>query len=128
MCHQTVCLVARHLEANGIPTLIMASALDIIEAGRPPRAVFVDYPLGHTVGPPFDPDTQYRIVREGVQCLASMTTPEEIRHLDLAWPDGDGWREEASSSDGGDFRSPRDMERRYQTDEDRLLAEGAAGA
>jgi hypothetical protein len=107
--------------------MAMASALDIIEAGWPPRALFVDYPLGHTVGPPFDPDTQYRIVREGVQCLASITTPEEIRHLDVAWPEGDTWKEADSNPDDGDFRAPRDMERRYQTEEDRVLAEGAAG-
>lgn len=127
MCHQTVCLVARYLEENGIPTMAMASARDIIEAGRPPRALFVDYPLGHTVGPPFDPDTQFRIVSEGIQCLESITTPGEIRDLDVSWPEGDDWRDDASSSEGGDFRSSRDMEPRYQTDEDRLLAEGQAG-
>ncbi len=106
---------------------MMASALDITEAGQPPRAVFIDYPLGHTVGPPFDPETQYRIVREGLSCLESIKTAGDIRHMDFAWPDGDDWREDASSSDGGDFRAPRDNKRRYQTDEDRLLAEGAAG-
>lgn len=127
MCHQTVCLVARYLEENGIPTIAMASALDIVEAGKPPRALFVDYPLGHTVGPPFDPDTQYQIVRAGIQCLESITTPGEIQRLDVTWPEGDGWREESSSSDGGDFRASRDMEPRYQTDEDRQLAERMAG-
>ncbi len=111
-----MCLVARYLEENGIPTIAMASALDIIEAGKPPRALFVDYPLGHTVGPPFDPDTQYQIVRAGIQCLETLTTPGEIQRLDVTWPEGDGWREEASSSDGGDFRASRDMEPRYQTD------------
>ena len=29
MCHQTVSLAARHLEANGIPTVIMGCAKDI---------------------------------------------------------------------------------------------------
>ena len=31
MCHQTVSLVARHLEANGIPTIVMGCAKDIVE-------------------------------------------------------------------------------------------------
>ncbi|PMZ49099.1 hypothetical protein, partial [Pseudomonas sp. FW306-2-11AC] len=30
-CHQTTALVARHLERNGIPTVIMGCAKDIIE-------------------------------------------------------------------------------------------------
>src|SRR6266516_391553 len=31
VCHQTVSLVARHLEANGIPTVVMGCAKDIVE-------------------------------------------------------------------------------------------------
>jgi hypothetical protein len=31
VCHQTVSLVARHLETNGIPTVIVGSALDVVE-------------------------------------------------------------------------------------------------
>jgi hypothetical protein len=127
VCHQTVCLIARHLEAEGIPTIVLGSALDIIKAGRPPRGLFIDYPLGHTVGPPFDLDTQYQIVRAGVECLTSIQTAEEIRHMDLVWPKSENWKLDERTGDGGDFRAPRDMTPRYQTDEDRLLAEGAAG-
>ena len=47
-------LAARHLEALGIPTLCLGSALDILQAGAPPRSVFIDYPLGHSAGKPFD--------------------------------------------------------------------------
>ena len=54
-------LAARRLEALGIPTLCLGSALDILEAGAPPRAVFVDYPLGHSAGKPF----QDRIQQSG---------------------------------------------------------------
>jgi hypothetical protein len=28
----------------------MASALDVIKAVKPPRAAFLDFPLGHTTG------------------------------------------------------------------------------
>ena len=47
-------LVARHLEANGIPTVTFSCARDITEAVRPPRSVFLDYPLGSTCGRPHD--------------------------------------------------------------------------
>ena len=38
MCHQTVSLVARHLEANGIPTVIVGCAKDIVEHWEKRRA------------------------------------------------------------------------------------------
>src|SRR5204862_8193502 len=40
VCHQTVSLVARHLEANGLPTVVMGCAKDIVEYCGVPRFVF----------------------------------------------------------------------------------------
>ncbi|NKB60293.1 MAG: hypothetical protein GKS00_28635 [Alphaproteobacteria bacterium] len=105
----------------------MASALDIMQAGNPPRAAFVDFPLGHTVGPPFDPEQQYRIVRDGFRAFEAISAPGEIVHLDGTWPSGDDWKAQAARADGGDTRSPRDETPRYQTEEDRRLAEAHAG-
>jgi hypothetical protein len=50
VCHQTTALVARHLEANGIPTVIMGCAKDIIEHAAAPRFLFSDFPLGNSCG------------------------------------------------------------------------------
>jgi len=47
-----VSLVARHLEANGVPTVIAGSALDIVEASGAPRFAFTDFPLGNPLGKP----------------------------------------------------------------------------
>ena len=123
MCHQTVCLIARHLEANGIATVCIASALDIIEAGNPPRGVFVDYPLGHTVGRPFDPAHQRAVVRDALRAFESVTTPGSIVHLDYRWSDSDGWKKEATDSRTGDTRAPRDTSPQYQSDADRIAAQ-----
>jgi hypothetical protein len=122
-----VCLVARHLEAAGIPTFCMGSALDILQAGNPPRAAFVDFPLGHTVGAPFEPNQQYQIVRDGFRAFDTIETPGDIRHLDADWPAGDDWKSKAADGDGGDTRAPRDLTPRYQTEEDRQVAEADAG-
>ena len=40
----------------------MTSALDITQSVKPPRAVFVNFPLGHQTGPPDQPDLQRQIV------------------------------------------------------------------
>ncbi|HEX2886358.1 hypothetical protein [Vineibacter terrae] len=118
-------LAARHLETLGIPTLCLGSALDILEAGAPPRAVFVDYPLGHSAGRPFDPADQYRIVRAALQAFGTMSTPGAIVRLEARWDD-DGWRAAAASTRGADTRMPRDTTPQYQTEDDRLLAEARA--
>ncbi|MCG8690539.1 MAG: hypothetical protein MI806_04960 [Minwuiales bacterium] len=117
-------LVARYLEQHGIPTMCIGSALDILTAGNPPRATFVDFPLGHSVGKPFDAEGQIDIVRRGLQGLERMTAPG-IEILDVRWSDDEDWKREASDgASGGDVRQPRDTTPRYQYEEDRLLAEG----
>lgn len=117
-----MCLIARHFEARGLPTLILGSARDILEAGRPPRAVFLDYPLGFEAGKPYDPDNQHDILRQAVAAFDDMQAPE-IRDMPFTWTQG--WemisRREAASA-GKDFRSPRDETPRYQTEEDKKLA------
>jgi len=119
-----VSLAARHLEALGIPTLCLGSALDILEAGAPPRAVFVDYPLGHSTGKPFDRADQARVLRAALSAFETIKSPGTIVHLSSDWPD-DGWREAAGSTRGDDTRMPRDTTPQYQTDEDRRLAEAS---
>jgi D-proline reductase (dithiol) PrdB len=78
-------LVARHLEANGIPTVTFTCARDITEAVRPPRSVFVDYPLGSTCGRPFDPANQRAVILAGLRLLETGRTPGEIVDLPYVW-------------------------------------------
>ena len=115
-------LIARHLEANGLSTLCMSSALDIVQAGNPPRATFLDYPLGHTAGKPFDPDNQYAVLRDSLAAFERLSQPGAIEHLPNLWSADDAWRDEALDNSGGDLRQPRDVTPRFQTDEDRQLA------
>ena len=58
VCHQSVSLVSRHLEANGIPTVVMGCARDIVEHVGVARFLFSDFPLGNSAGKPFDEASQ----------------------------------------------------------------------
>ena len=118
-------MIARHLEDLGIPTLCLAGARDIIAAANPPRAVFVDYPLGHTTGCPFKPEEQVAITRAGLDGLETITAPGAIVELEYRWDDDEAWKAAAGDDAIGDVRSPRDMVPRYQEEADRLAAEGA---
>ncbi len=85
MCHQSVGLIARVVEAAGIPTLCMTSALDITRAVNPPRAVFVNFPLGHQTGKPRQPDNQRAIVRDAMRAFEMITRPGTIIELPYVW-------------------------------------------
>ena len=106
--------------------MCLGSALDIFTAGRPPRATFVDYPLGHSSGKPFDATDQLAIVRAALAGFNAMTTAGEIRVLPNHWGD-DSWRMEAASTEGQDSRQPRDETPQFQhaADRDAALASGA---
>ena len=91
MCHQTVSLVARHLEASGFPTVIIGSARDIVEQAAVPRFLFTDYPLGNPCGPPGDTDTQRAIVAMGLDLLALAFAPQTTVQTAFSWPT-DSWK------------------------------------
>jgi hypothetical protein len=122
-----VCLIARYLEERGIPTLVMGTALDIVKFGWPPRAVFMDFPLGHGGGPAFDPARQLDIARQAMAAFESIQNPGEIVDLAQTWPGGGAWKEAAADQSADDVRQPRDMTVRYEREEDRQLAEAAVG-
>ena len=103
----------------------MASALDIIKAGRPPRAVFLDYPLGHTAGRPFDRDEQRAVLRDALEAFEAIDTPGAIQRLGYRWSDSDDWKHNDADASTGDSRAPRGTEPQYQTESDRTVAEAA---
>ena len=92
MCHQTVSLVARHLEANGIPTVVLGSALDIVEHCGVARFAFVDFPLGNPCGKPGDVAMQASIVNSALALFDSAQAPRTTAPLPWRW-EHDEWRE-----------------------------------
>ena len=106
--------------------MCVGSALDILLAGQPPRATFIDYPLGHTAGKPFDRADQLAIMRASLSGLMTMTAPGEVRILPQRWEDAQ-WKLEAAATSGEDTRQPRDETPQFQLPAD-LVAAIASGA
>ena len=93
VCHQTISLVARHLEANGIPTVIIGSALDVVEHCGVPRFYFTDFPLGNPCGYPYARDMQREIVRSALKLFETATAPRTTVKAPFAWKEeGAIWR------------------------------------
>jgi hypothetical protein len=92
VCHQTVGLVARHLEANGIPTVIMGAAKDIVEHCGVPRFVFSDFPLGNSAGKPFDVESQAATLELALRVLESAPAPRTTVQSPQRWSDDASWK------------------------------------
>jgi hypothetical protein len=87
-----VSLVARHLEANGLSTVVMGSARDIVEECGVARFVFTDFPLGNPCGKPWDARMQSSIVGTALDLLERAWMPRTTIQTPYHW-DGEEWRE-----------------------------------
>jgi hypothetical protein len=99
----------------------MTSALDITQSVNPPRAAFLDFPLGHTAGKANDPDLQYSILRDALIALEEMKRPGSIKILSYRWSEDESWKNTHSK----DARLPRTSEPQFQFEEDRILYEAS---
>ncbi len=86
-------LVARHLEANGLPTVIIGTARDIVEYCGVARFVFTDFPLGNPLGEPGDEVMQRDILELALTLLEEADKPATTRQAPYAWSKGERWKE-----------------------------------
>jgi D-proline reductase (dithiol) PrdB len=92
VCHQTVSLAARHLEANGIPTVIMGCAKDIVEYCGVPRFLFSDFPLGNSAGRPRDVESQTATLELALRVLETAPAARTTVQSPLRWRDDASWK------------------------------------
>ena len=93
VCHQTISLVARHLEANGIPTGVLAAARDIVEHVGLARVVHTDFPLGSPCGEPHNADQQRQILEMGFKLLETAFVPRTTVQTPFRWSQGEQWKD-----------------------------------
>ena len=69
MCNQSVGLIQGVIEKAGIPTVSISLLKEVTEKVRPPRALFVDLPLGYPLGRPNDTSGQKTILAAALRLL-----------------------------------------------------------
>ncbi len=117
------------MEALGIATVTLSSARSITQAVNPPRAVYLDYPLGRTAGREGDLVEQKYVMQQALKALQEMTKPGSIKDLELRWSEDDSWKDgvmrpkTADDPDTGDDRLGREPTPQYQFPEDAKLAD-----
>ena len=69
----------------GIPTVLVSTGRDLTALVKPPRSVFVNFPMGNPFGPANDPDQQRRILLDALQLAVDATEPGALLDLDYRW-------------------------------------------
>jgi D-proline reductase (dithiol) PrdB len=92
VCHQSVSLAARMLEANGITTIVMGCAKDIIEHVGVPRFLFSDLPLGNAAGRPLDRASQAFTLDLALKVIETAPAPRTTVQSPLAWSACPDWK------------------------------------
>jgi len=87
-----VSLAARHLEENGIPTVIMGCAKDIVEYVGVPRFLFSDFPLGNPCGRPRDIASQQYTLELALKLLETVVIPRTTAQSPLRWSADADWK------------------------------------
>ena len=85
-------LIARHLEANGIPTVIMGCGKDIVEHVGAPRFLFSDFPLGNAAGKPNDIESQAYTIELALKVLETAVGPRTTVQSPLRWSEDASWK------------------------------------
>lgn len=126
VCHQTTSLVARHLEANGIATLVMGCAKDIVEHAAVPRFLFSDFPLGNSAGKPHDDASQAFTLELALRVLESAPAAQTTVQSPLRWRDDAAWKRDYNNIAQ---MTPGELQRRRQEfDRQKAIARDRADA
>jgi D-proline reductase (dithiol) PrdB len=111
VCHQTVSLAARHLEENGIATVVMGCAKDVVEHCGVPRFLFSDFPLGNAAGRPHDRQSQAFTLELALRVLEAAPAPRTTVQSPLRWSPDPSWKLDYSNAAR---LSPEELRRRRE--------------
>jgi D-proline reductase (dithiol) PrdB len=79
-------VLARWIEAAGIPTVIVTMMPSVAEERRAPRIVGVEFPFGHPFGMPHDSAMQRSVLELALRVLAGAAAFGTRVDLDFEWP------------------------------------------
>ena len=116
-------LIARHLEANGIPCVVLGSALDIVEHCGVARFAFVDFPLGNPCGKPYDRAMQRQIVEAALTLFDTATQARTTERLPQRWGD-ESWRDRYMAFDAAELEKLRRRGQKRKADRQALRDAG----
>jgi len=85
ICHHSLAVIQRVLEAAGLATISLTLEPEIMRLVGVPRAMVVDFPPGCPVGEPTDCEKQRRVIQEAIEYLNTMTQPGTVWKSPFKW-------------------------------------------
>ncbi len=125
VCHQTIALTARHLEAAGIATVVMGAARDIVEHAGVPRFLFSDFPLGNAAGKPHDMASQAFTLELALRVLESAPAPRTTVQSPLRWAADAAWKRDYNNVES--LSANELARRRHEFDAQKVRAKAVTG-
>lgn len=126
VCHQSVSLAARLLEAAGIATVVMGCARDIVMHVGVPRLLFSDFPLGNAAGRPHDGESQALTLELALQLLEDAKAPRTALTSPLRWSESARWKRDYGNVER---LTPAEIRRRREEfDAGKVVARGIRAA
>lgn len=80
-------LVARVIEAAGIPTVCLNMIWPFQRIVGMPRVAAIEHPFGRPYGDVGDTKTQSAVLEAGLQVFEEAKNPGHIEHLRFRWPE-----------------------------------------
>ncbi len=69
-------MLAQYFESEGFSTVLVGFVREHMEALKPPRALWLDFPMGRPMGKPNNPDFQKKIIRSAFSLLECKSGPQ----------------------------------------------------
>lgn len=85
LCVQTVCVMARELEARGFPTITLSLLHELSEMVGAPRMLNVKFPFGAPCGDPGNEALHCAVLTEALEILVNAGEPGETRSSKYSW-------------------------------------------
>ena len=79
-------MLARWIEAAGIPTVVVTMMPAVAEERRAPRIVGVEFPYGHAFGMPGDMKMQRQVLERALRVLAGAKDFGMRVDVEIEWP------------------------------------------
>ena len=73
-------------EEAGIATVCVSTGRDLTAQVKPPRSVFVNFPMGNNFGAPGNPEQQLEILRIALSRIHEVEEAGELIDLPYQWP------------------------------------------
>ena len=75
------------VDAAGIATICLSTGRDLTAQVKPPRSLFVNFPMGNNFGKATDKEAQTRILRRGLAMIHEVEEAGALEDWPELWPE-----------------------------------------